>query len=339
MRVVQVGIGGMGNAWLDAVKASDEVEFAGFVEVSPEITAQQVAWHNLNAAHIFTSLAAAIESVQPDAVINITPPQFHKEISCFALEAGLPVLSEKPLADTIASAQAIVDVANRTSVLLMVAQNYRYSLPIQTLKRTLDEGAFGKISAISVDFFKGPHFGGFREMMAYPLIIDMAIHHFDLMRYLLNSDPCSVFGRSWNPPWSWFAGDASASVLIEFLAGTVASYNGSWCSNGQETSWNGNWRFECEHGVVTLRDDQVYVEHSPANSGSTHRSAGNPSVERITPIEMHRQAQSYLLHEFYEAVTTGLSPATTCQDNIKSLGIVFDTIASFESGRVVPSSV
>jgi predicted dehydrogenase len=339
MKVVQVGIGGMGNAWLNTVKESDEVEFVGFVEVNPEIVVQQVERHNLDPARIFASLAAALDSMQPDAVINVTPPQFHKEVSCFALEAGLPVLSEKPLAGTLSDAQAIVDIANRTGVLHMVAQNYRYSVPVQTLKRTLDEGSFGKVGAVTVDFFKGPHFGGFRERMQYPLIIDMAIHHFDLMRYFLNTDPSSVFGRSWNPPWSWFDGDASASVLLEFSGGAVVSYNGSWCSNGQETPWNGNWRLECEYGVVTLHDDQVYVERAPARSVDTRNPAGHDSRHRIAPIDVPRQAQAYLLHEFYEAVTKGVLPATTCQDNIKSLAIVFDTITSFESGHPVLSSI
>jgi predicted dehydrogenase len=339
MKVVQVGIGGMGNAWLNAVKESDEVEFVGFVEVNPEIAAQQVELHNLDRSRIYLSLAAALDTEHPDAVINVTPPQFHKEISCLALEAGLPVLSEKPLAGTLSDAQEIVDVANRTGVLHMVAQNYRYSVPVQTLKRTLDEGSLGNIGAVTVDFFKGPHFGGFREKMPYPLIIDMAIHHFDLMRYFLNIDPVSVFGRSWNPPWSWFDRDASASVLLEFSGGAVVSYNGSWCSNGQVTPWNGNWRFECEHGVITLFDDQVYIEYAPTKSVGTRHRTGDASVQRIAPIEMKRQAQAYLLHEFFEAVTSGVPSATTCQDNIKSLAIVFDTISSFESGRIVQSEI
>jgi predicted dehydrogenase len=339
MKVVQVGIGGMGNAWLNTVNESDEVEFAGFVEVNPEIVSQQIERHNLAPDRIFTTLAAALDALQPDAVINVTPPQFHKEISCFALESGLPVLSEKPLAGTLADAQEIVGVANRTGVLHMVAQNYRYTVPIQTLKRVLDEGSLGKIGSVAVDFFKGPHFGGFREKMQYPLIIDMAIHHFDLMRYFLSSDLRSVFGRSWNPSWSWFDHDASASVLLEFVGGAIVSYNGSWCSTGQETPWNGNWRLECEHGIVTLRDDQVYVEHAPAKSSDARHLTGETSVHHIAQVEMARQAQPYLLHEFYEAVTKKVPPATTCQDNIKSLAIIFDTIASFESGRTILSSI
>src|SRR5690606_36932089 len=118
-----------------------------------------------------------------------------------------------------------------------------YSIPALTLKHVLESGKMGRITALNVDFYKGPHFGGFREEMPYPLIIDMAIHHFDMMRHFLNSAPLTVYGQSWNPPWSWFRGDASASLLLKFANDVVVSYNGSWCSVGTEPSWNAHWRF------------------------------------------------------------------------------------------------
>jgi hypothetical protein len=54
-------------------------------------------------------------------------------------------------------------------------------------------------------------------------------------------------------------------------------------------------------------------------------------------VALEYTAQAYLLHEFYKAVTQGKAAATTCQDNIKSLGIVFDVIKSFETGQPVRS--
>jgi predicted dehydrogenase len=326
MKVIQVGLGGMGNAWLHAVQRLPEVEYAGFVEINPNIAAEQVAKYELDGSTVFPNLRQALTAVQTDGVINVTPPQFHREVSLIALEAGVPVLSEKPLADTFAAAQDIVDASNRTGVLHMVAQNYRYHAPTQTLFQTLQQGDFGAIGAVKVDFFKGPHFGGFREEMPYPLIIDMSIHHFDLMRFFLGRDPVAIYGRSWNPPWSWFQGDASAAVTLEFSGDVVVSYNASWCSQGQGTPWNANWRFECAEGVVALIDDQVV----------TQRVDGE--VVNVPTLEPQRLSQVYLLHEFYEAVTTGKPPVTTCQDNLKSLGIVFDVIQSFVSGAVVRSS-
>lgn len=339
MKVIQVGMGGMGNAWLNTVLQSSEVEFAGFVEINDAIADEQAIKFKLDRQRIFKSLAEALQAVQAEGVINVTPPQFHKAVSFTALDAGIPVLSEKPLAGTLAEAQDIVEKANQTGVLHMITQNYRYHQPCHTLKMVLASGQIGKIGAATADFFKGPHFGGFREEMPYPLIIDMAIHHFDLMRFFLESDPLSVYGRSWNPPWSWYKGDASASVSLGFANGATVAYNASWCSQGQETPWNANWRFEGEKGVVTLKDDQVYMqEWIGLEDRPGYRHIQNSPLTLVPLVEMERTAQAYLLHEFYEAVTQGRPPATPCQDNIKSLGIVFDVIRSFETGAVVQST-
>lgn len=337
MKVIQVGIGGMGDTWLNTVLKSSEVEYAALVEVNDAIARQQAEKYGLDRALIFRSLPEALAAVSAEGVIDVTPPAFHREISTVALEAGLPVLSEKPLANTLTDAAAIVQKANETGVLHMVAQNYRYHVPVQTLKQVLASGEFGRVGSVTVEFFKGPHFGGFRAEMAYPLIIDMAIHHFDLMRFLLESEPVSVFGRSWNPPWSWYKGDASASVSLEFTNGVVLAYNGSWCSTGRETPWNADWRFECERGVIRLQDDRVYVQlrRDELLDWGGYRQFKNDEISEIKPVEPAYVAQAHLLHEFYEAVIHHKAVATTCQDNIKSLSIVFDVITSFETGQPV----
>jgi predicted dehydrogenase len=323
MKVIQVGLGGMGNAWLRTVLASPTVEYAGFVEINEAIAREQAERYNLDPALIFPSLAAALKAVSAAGVIDITPPQFHQAIATTALDAGLPVLSEKPLAHSRAAAQAIVAKANQSGVLHMVSQNYRYRRIIQTVKRLIDSGELGTVGSVKVDFFKGSHFGGFREEMAYPLIIDMAIHHFDLMRFFLASEPQAIFGRSWNPAWSWFKGDASASVLLTFANQVPVTYTGSWVSQGRETTWNAEWRFECSQGIIGLADDQVYSQRP------------GEAAQPIEPVAMAYQDQAYTLNEFYEAVTQGKPPATTCQDNLKSLSIVFDTVQSFETGQTV----
>lgn len=332
MRIIQVGIGGMGNFWLKTVQASPDVDYAGFVEINPDVTGQQIAAYGLDQNLIFPTLEDALAKLgaeNVDGVLDVTPPQFHKQISLAALAAGIPVLSEKPLANTRGDAHDIVAAANTSGILHMVAQNYRYSAPLQTLKKTLE--TMGAIGAVRVDFFKGPHFGGFREQMPYPLIIDMGIHHFDLLRYLLGNEPVSFWGRSWNPSWSWYAGDASAQASFTFESGTTVTYNGSWCATGCETSWNGNWRFDCEQGVVMMEDNIVQMQRWTGVNGDNIYSP----LEIVSPIAMEREKQAYLLHEFYLAVTKGIPPTTTCQDNIHSLDMVFDLLDAFESGEVL----
>jgi predicted dehydrogenase len=336
MRVIQVGIGGMGNAWLNAVQRSPQVEFAGFVEIDADIARAQSEAFNLDPSLIFNSLPTALEQVNADAVINITPPQFHREVTVTALEAGLPVLQEKPLAGTLDEARAIAAAAEDTGVLCSVAQNYRYRPLTQTVKRVLESGELGAVAAVAAEFYKGPHFGGFREEMPHPLIIDMSIHHFDLMRFFLGGDAQTIHASSWNPPWSWFTGDASASAQIGFANGVQVAYTGSWCSQALETSWNANWRFECERGVLLARDDRVTVQRLLSVGDGPGALVNQHALPEDVPlIDMEREGQDYLLQEFYEAVTARGQTATTAQDNIHTMDLVFGVVRACDSGQPV----
>ncbi|MCY3916772.1 MAG: Gfo/Idh/MocA family oxidoreductase [Chloroflexi bacterium] len=333
MRVIQVGIGGMGNTWLGAVQRSPQVEFAGVVEIDDEIARAQAAAYHLDPALVFQSLPEALETVEADAVINVTPPEVHREICVRALEAGLPVLTEKPLAGNLEDARAIVAAADATGVDCIVAQNYRYRPLTQTIKAILASGELGAVAAVSCEFYRGPHFGGFREEMPHPLIIDMSIHHFDLMRFFLGSDAMAIRARSWNPPWSWFAGDASAAALIEFGNGVQASYTGSWCSQALETSWNADWRFECERGVLLAQDDRLYAQRLlSVKEGARGLASAHDDKREIPLVSMEREGQDYLLQEFLEALTKRTSTATTAQDNIHTMEFVFGVVEACDSG-------
>jgi predicted dehydrogenase len=336
MKVIQVGLGAMGKTWIETVRRSSEVQFAAWVEVDPALGQKRAADYGFAPNLVFTSLEAALEGVQADGILDVTPPAAHKSVSFAAMERGIPVLSEKPLSGTRADAQAIVDKSNATGVLHMVTQNYRYTPLAQTVKRVLDNRALGAVGAVSVEFYKGPHFGGFREEMPYPLVVDMAIHHFDMLRFFLGSSPQRIFATSWNPSWSWYKGDASVAISAVFSHGIHVNYAGSWCAQAQETSWNANWRFECANGVLTVEDDAVYtqiVTGVEARSGYQHVS--NCPKTQVPLVAMEHQAQDYLLHEFVEAVTQGKPPATTCQDNIHTIHFVFDVVQSIETGTVV----
>jgi predicted dehydrogenase len=331
MKVIQVGIGNMGGAWLNAVLKSEEVEYAGFVEINDAIAEEQAGKYDLDRSLIFKTLEEALTRVQADAVIDVTPPRFHMPIAVTAMEAGLHVLTEKPLSDTLEAAQMIVRKQQETGLVHMVAQNRRYYPAVQTARRILQSGEMGRIAAVTAEHYRNLRLvNNFRTDMSYPLIIDMAIHHFDLMRCFLGCNPLTVYGRTWNPAWSTFKNDASASVLFEFENKALVSYNASWCSQGAETAWNGTWRFDCEKGVLIMRDNLVYK-----GEASDWNKDYNAPLEPLMLDSMPYAHQTYLLHEFYEAVTTGKPPVTTGADNLYSLGMVFDTIRSFESGVTV----
>ncbi len=98
------------------------------------------------------------------------------------------------------------------------------------------------------------------------LLVDMSIHHFDLMRMLLGKEPTRIMAQTWNPSWSNFVDAPTGSALISFAGGAVVTYSGSWVSTAPQTNWAGEWHIECEHGeiIATSRGEKPdYVAIRP----------------------------------------------------------------------------
>lgn len=322
IRLIQVGAGGMGDTWLRTIAQSVDAQVTALVDVNSDILRSQALKYGVSPDRCFTELSQAL-NLDVDGLINVTPPQYHESTCCAALRAGLPVLTEKPLADSLDSARRMVACAAETGKLLMVAQNYRYQPFVRAMHELVASGIYGAPGQVQLAFYKGPHFGGFREEMPFPLIIDMSIHHMDMLRYILGQEPVTVRGKSWNPAWSWFRGDASCALEFEFEGGLQVLYHGSWCSTGDETSWSGDWRIECEKGIVVSRQDIVFE----AFTGQPLRQTA------LRPMAL--RAQAYLLDEFIHCIRGEASPATSGADNIKSLAMVFGAVEAVQSGNMV----
>jgi len=103
------------------------------------------------------------------------------------MKAGLHVLVEKPISESMPSAQAMVRAAQRYDRTLMVTQQYRYQDHPRMLRQLIAEGAIGDIDHIVTEFQIRGCSLEWRQRMEHPFLMDMAIHHFDMMRYLLGA--------------------------------------------------------------------------------------------------------------------------------------------------------
>jgi predicted dehydrogenase len=324
LRVVQVGAGGMGQAWLRTIAEDPDVELVGVVDLD-ERAAQAGASAHGASAEASTELGELIERVRPDAVIDVTIPRAHHPVTTQALFAGLPVLGEKPVALTVAEGLSLAAAAEITGELFMVSQSRRYNDHLVALKRrTADLGGVG---IVTTEFFKAPHFGGFREEMDDVLLLDMAVHQFDAVRYLLDADPVSVYCESYDPDWSWYRGDAAATAVFAFEGGVRYVYTGSWCSPGAETSWNGSWRVSGAHGTALWDGD-----HEPT-SDITDAPDGPPAEPE--PGESVGVEIAGSLRAFVRALRTGERPHGEVHGNVMSLAMVEAAIESKDTGARV----
>src|SRR5687768_15022216 len=110
-KALLVGAGGMGRAWGKNLLECDEVQLVGWVDIRPDKAAQAAAELELSGIHTGADLERALATVRPDFLVDVTVPEAHRDVTLAALAAGVPVLGEKPMADSMAHAREMVAAA------------------------------------------------------------------------------------------------------------------------------------------------------------------------------------------------------------------------------------
>lgn len=318
---VQAGFGFFGEGWTDLLLHTEGVALCAVVDPREEARKRFVQRFGDRGIPFFTSLEDALKATQPDAVLIVTPNATHRDVAEKALEANLHVLSEKPLADTWRNALGIYTAWKRSAQrVYVVSQNYRFRPEIRALKKALQEGRCGDIAYITYEFHEALTLGGWRTSMDHPLLADMSIHHFDILRFVLERDPVLVRMESINPSWSPFQGDAVATGTILFSPQILVEYFGSWVSQGYRTGWNGIIRFFGSEGTLSLENDRLFFDGKDGKR------------EELLFSRYETDGRVFVLRDFVEAVRQGKAPETSLEDNIKTFALACAAIESAKRG-------
>lgn len=337
LRAVLVGCGNMSRAWLRAAGDIADLEVVGLVDIDESTARLRAAEFGLDHAAVGTDLALVLGTTTPDLVFDVAVPEAHVEVTLTALRHGCHVLGEKPLADTLDNARRLVAAAEDAGRLFAVIQNRRYQREVRRVRRFLASGVLGPLTTVNSDFYIGAHFGGFRDRMAHVLLLDMAIHTFDAARFLTGADPVSVYCKEWNPPGSWYDRDAAAIAIFEMSGGLVYTYRGSWCAEGVNTAWEGDWRFIGRRGGATWDGGDGFKAETVEKTEGLRSSNTRQELPPHDPADDDKTAgHASLIREFVTCVRTGAEPDTSAANNIKSLAMVFAAIESARSGREAP---
>jgi predicted dehydrogenase len=154
------------------------------------------------AAPVFTDPHAMLLVTKPDMLIVCTRDDTHAEMIVAALEAGVDVLTEKPMTTTAQMCRRILEAERRTGRRVDVGFNYRFSPTAKTIKEVLLSGAIGEVVSVDFHWYLDVQHGAdyFRRWHAFlthsgSLFVHKATHHFDLLNWYLASDPQEVFAR------------------------------------------------------------------------------------------------------------------------------------------------
>ncbi len=339
VKLVHVGVGGWGQDWAkNAFGPVSEIDCVGWVDAyAPTLEAARTRL-SLPGDRCFSSIAEAFAQVEADAVLITAQQAAHVPLAIEAMEAGKHVLVEKPLAASVEEAREAVAVSERTGRILMVSQQYRHYPAVRKAVDLVATEAYGPAGTIRVDFRKwsnrAPKEGHKHYAIAHPLIYDMAIHHFDLMRLVLGSEPVSVFAKVTDPPWSKFEQEGGAAITIEFASGQVVSYRGSWVSPGRPTHWAGEWNIECERGNIYFTSRQGL---DAGTSGDVVKVRPLDGEEEQLKLDSPRLwGRSAGLAAFAKAIQTGKEPETSGRNNLGSIALMSAAARSTETGQPEP---
>jgi len=223
VRVALVGCGRISRNHVDALARVDGLELAAVADIVPERAravgeAQRVPW--------FTSLEAMLAGAEADVVAIATPSGLHPEMGALAAAAGKHVVTEKPMAISLAGADALIGACRAAGVRLFVVKQNRLNPTIQLLRRAVEKGRFGRLHSANCtvrwsrpqEYYDQAPWRGTWAMDG-GAFLNQASHYVDLVQWLAGP-VASVMAMTATQRRRIEAEDSGAA-LLQFRSGAI----------------------------------------------------------------------------------------------------------------------
>jgi predicted dehydrogenase len=335
-RFIHLGTAGWGRRWSDTflphlVRLGKAVPAAAVATRAESLLKAQVGY-GISPEQCYTDAARAFAENPADFAVIVVPPDRHEEMVDLAIAHGCHILSEKPIADTMLASARIYLKVRRSGLRMAVTMSHRMDQDKQTLERLVRSGAYGGLShlvgRLLLNHRKDGDWGTFRHRIADPLLLEAAVHQFDIMRAIAASDARTVFATSWNPPWGEYQGDSTALAVVEMANGVRATFEGSVASAASLSPWDEEyWRAELDGATLELDRRRLRVLRSGP--------VGPLQVEEVPLDERPTWMNTWLAEWFVDWIAGGSAPPTTIEDNIECQALTMAAIESAHTGEPV----
>lgn len=188
LKVAVIGVGSMGNNHARVYSELSEVELVAVADSNQQAVDKAARRWRTRA---YTDFHTLLANERPDVVSVAVPTAVHEEVAIAALEAGVNVMVEKPIAATLEAGRRIIAAAQKANCKLMAGHIVRFNPAIQLLKQKLEENQIGRIFQIVCR-----RIGPFpTRVQDVGVIVDLAPHDVDIMRYLTGLNPVRVYAE------------------------------------------------------------------------------------------------------------------------------------------------
>ena len=309
LRLGVVGVGVMGANHARVLADLSEVKLVGIADSDPKqralvCEALDCAGH----ADVESLIAGGV-----DAITIAAPTHLHQELALTCIRHGVHILVEKPIASTVEEGRAIIAAAQRAGVTLMVGHVERFNPAVEAIKTAIRGEDILSIAITRVGPFPP-------RMSNVGVVIDLAVHDIDLIRWFTDSDIVEV-----QPQLSNAVAEREDIALLQFrtASGVLAHINTNWLTPFKARSVTVATRKKYIMGDLLTRQVTECFGFQPDGSYSMRHL----SVGHAEPLRAELQA-------FISAIRLGEQPAVTGEEGVASLEIAIRCL----EGSALPSA-
>ena len=323
IRVGIVGCGGMAKSHanrLDKVKEVAEITAVADIDKS---RAQAVAALLPGSPTIETDYRKILDKV--DALLLVLPHHLHHPVTIECLEAGKHVLVEKPLANSEKDCIEMIQVANRTGKVLMVAYCMRFHPLVVKMKELIDSKTYGEIFQLSIwteqytEYPEG-HWTRNAAMLGGGQFFSHGCHYIDLLLWMLGK-PVRGMHIGTNKGTPWMEKEGTSNITIEFENGVLGYHFGTWGARGSRLKYA--FHAHCTGGMLEIDFTKGQLILHGGLAGHVPDLQGDAQTEQVLLEIPHAKPTDLEMAHFIDCIRTGRKPLTDPVSSLEGLEVIW----------------
>jgi predicted dehydrogenase len=316
-----IGCGGIGNAHVPGLANLGD---AGRVVATADVDIERAesAAKTLRAEKAVADYHELLPDV--DAVLLSLPHHLHHPIGMECLAAGKHVLMEKPLANSEQECLDLIEMSERTGLVLMVAYCMRYQPLLVRLKEILDAKTYGEVFQLSIwteqhTQYPPDHWASSAATLGGGQLFSHGCHYIDLLLwYLGNPVEGTHIGTNYGTPW--MEKEGTSNVSIKFESGALGYHFGTWGAKGTRLGYS--FHAHCTEGMLEAAITQgKLILHQ------------NREETVLLTAEDAKSLRNETLH-FIDCINTGAKPLTDARSSLQGLRVIWKLYEAEQEGVV-----
>ncbi len=327
INVAVIGAGSMGKNHARIYSGINDVNLAAVCDPNEEYGKEVAEKYS---AKYYSDYREMLKKEKIDAVSICVPTKLHKQVALDAIKSKINVLVEKPIAATIEEAKEIIDEAKKSNVKLMVGHIERFNPVVAELKKRIENNELGKVLQVHCERLSlFP-----QRIIDVGVIVDLAIHEIDILRYLIGSKIKRVYAET---AQRFHSSNEDLMIgTIRFENNVLGVINANWLTpkkvrqikvTGEKGMFSANYITQ----ELYFYEKQFASKYSDYESRFKMGTEGKKIKISVKPSEPLKNE----LEAFIECIKDDKEPTVAGKDGMEALDIAQKFLESSKTNKVI----